>query len=44
MYARIQKVLSEVVQLWQRFIVFCLFLEGREDRDTTKFARQRNAI
>ena len=44
MHARIQKVLSEVVQLWQRFIVFLFVLEGRENPDTTELARQRNAI
>ena len=44
MYARIQKVLSEWVLLWQRFLVG----EGREDPNTTisgpASVRQRNAI
>ena len=51
-HARIQKVLSEGVQLNKRFFffvfLFCVFDEGREEPSTTisgpSSARQRNAI
>ena len=47
MHARIQEVLSEGVQVWERFS-FLLVDEGREDANTTlsgpSSAHQRNAI